>query len=373
MRVIAGGVAALMMTSGLVSAGGLDRSGQGVNVIFEEGNVVQARFSYTMPTVEGTLLDTASGNVANDVFLPHFAYKHALTDRLDLALIYDQPFGADVEYDNTYFLSNFFSAGTGVVPTTSVLTAKAETDSLSAILRYKLEGGFSVMGGLRAQRAESTVTVPAAGDYSFSGESGTDVGYLIGVAWEKPEIAARVSLVYSSSIDHELDQTETINITPIGVVGPLFTNSTVTTPESVNLDFQTGIAADTLLFGTIRRAGWSATELTPGNYPTATGTLVSYSDDAWTYSLGVGRRFTDAFSGALTVGFEDQGSGTVSDLGPTDGFWSIGLGGTYTLDKAQISGGVRYSGLGDAVTDNGGVFEDNSAWSVGLQITYRLD
>ena len=75
----------------------------------------------------------------------------------------------------------------------------------------------------------------------------------------------------------------------------------------------------------------------------------------------------------MTLGYERRSGDSLSDLGPTDGFWSVGLGGTYSLDKAKISGGVRYTDLGDATTNNGARFTGNSAWSVGFQITYALN
>jgi long-subunit fatty acid transport protein len=101
--------------------------------------------------------------------------------------------------------------------------------------------------------------------------------------------------------------------------------------------------------------------------------LVSFADDTFTYTLGVGYQFSDEFSGAFSLGYEKDTGSTVSNLGPTNGFWSAGIGGTYSLEKAQISGGIRYTDIGDATTTTGGEFSGNSAWSVGLQLTYALD
>ncbi|WP_299644530.1 outer membrane protein transport protein [uncultured Ruegeria sp.] len=360
-------------------AGGLDRSGQGINLIFEEGSVVQFRLGYTNPSVTGTMPALAgpnigqpvdSGEVANDFFTPHLGYKTSLTEKLDFAIMYDQPFGADIQYAAAFPLS--------INPTNPsdprVLQATADTDAITALLRYKFDGGFSAIGGVRAQRVTANITVPLAAGYNVDTDADVAFGYVVGVAWEKPEIAARVALTYNSKISHDLSQTESSALTG-GL--PVNSSSEIETPQSINLDFQTGVAPKTLLFGSIRWVDWPQLLYNPPNYP-PTSNLVDYDDATFTYSLGMGYQFSEEFSGAVTLGYETSQGTPVSNLGPTDGFWSIGLGGTYSLENAKISGGVRYTDIGDA-TSNGagpnarGTFTGNSAWSVGFQITYALN
>lgn len=368
-----------------VQAGGIDRSGQGINLIFEEGSVVQFRLGYTNPDVSGTMPSFTtgqpvdSGNVTNDFFTPHLGYKTSLTDKLDFAIMYDEPYGADIAYSPDYPLSN------NPVPggRTGVLKASADTEAITALLRYKLDGGFSAIGGIRAQRVKAAVTVPLAQGYDVSSDKDIAFGYVIGVAWEKPEIAARVALTYNSKISHDLSQTESLNPIPGGGIPPgtvasFDTTTEIETPQSVNLDFQTGVAPKTLLFGSVRWVDWPQLAYAPPVYFNNVGAaLVDYDTSTFTYSLGLGYQFNDQFSGAVTLGYETDEGEPVSNLGPTDGFWSIGLGGTYSLEKAQISAGVRYTDIGDATADGaGGVtadFTGNSAWSVGFQITYALD
>ncbi|CUH48253.1 OmpP1/FadL family transporter [Ruegeria atlantica] len=356
-------------------AGGLDRSGQGVNILFEEGSVVQFRLGYANPDVSGEQNGVDSGNIAKSFWTPHLAYKHSFTDQLDFALIYDEPYGADVEYPSNYPLSQNPLAAFG--GRTDVLRAKADVDAITALVRYKFDGGFSAIGGIRAQRAKATVAVPVVAGYEFESGSEVDFGYVVGVAWERPEIAARVALTYNSKITHDFDSTESINRRPPPVPAPLVTAQTeteVVTPQSVNLDFQTGVAPKTLLFGSIRWVDWPQTVLAPPVYTAAAQqNLVDYADDTFTYTLGLGYKFTEEFSGAISAGYETSSGSAVSNLGPTDGFWSLGVGGTYSFEQAQISGGIRYTDIGDATTTTGGEFSGNSAWSVGLQLTYTLN
>lgn len=357
-------------------AGGLDRSGQGVNILFEQGSVVQARLGYAIPDVSGSTADlinggeSQSGDITENFFTPGLAYKTALTEKLDFALIYDQPFGADVRYAEDYFLSQNLVPGGRA----DVLRAEADVDAVTALLRYKIGNGFSAIGGIRAQRLEAEVAVPIFSGYQIDQDADTDFGYVVGVAWEKPEIAARVSLTYNSKVTHDVSQTESFNSAPGGAVTTERTNSTIETPQSFNLDFQTGVAPKTLVFGSARWVDWPQTVYDPPVYRGLSNQdLVNYASPYWTFTLGVGRQFTDQFAGAFTVGYEPDSGDAVSNLGPTDGFWSVGLGGTYTIDKAEISGGIRYTDIGDATTTSGAEFSGNSAWAVGLQITYSLD
>ena len=116
------------------------------------------------------------------------------------------------------------------------------------------------------------------------------------------DIALRVALTYYSETEHS--HTSSAGVTP----------NTINPPQSVNLDFQTGIAADTLLFGQIRWADWTNTRIVNDGVP-----IVTYSEDVYTYTLGVGRKFSDSFSAAVSLGYEDAQGGIASRLAPTDG------------------------------------------------------
>jgi len=355
------------LAAGQLSAGGIDLSGQAVNILFEEGGVVQVALSRADPSVSGSLNGVNSGDIANKLYSPKFAYKQPVTDQWSFAVIYDQPFGADVRYAADYPLSiDPIDPGTP-----KQLRARATTDAFTALLRYEFVSNYSVYGGLTAQSINAQIDVPAALGYRVDAVGSTNFGYIVGAAWEKPEIAARVSLTYRSAVDHTMTQTETGRAFAPGL--PEFgavTETEITLPQSINLEFQTGIAADTLLFGEIRWVDWGALVYSPERY--IANPLVDFGEAYMNYLLGIGRQFTDKFSGAVFVGFEDATGVPVSDLTPTDGNWSVGIAGTYEFEKVLISGGVQYIDVGDAISEEGAVFEDNSAWAIGLQFTYKL-
>ena len=60
------------------------------------------------------------------------------------------------------------------------------------------------------------------------------------------------------------------------------------------------------------------------------------------------------------------------NLGPTDGFASVGLGAIYTKDNMKITGGVRFVDVGDATSFSGAVFQNNSAFAAGVQVGFQF-
>lgn len=352
--------AALLMTTTTATAGGLDRSGQSIGAIFEDGDYAELSFGNVSPNVSGTVGagTVQSGNMTVDYFQLGMAYKTQLSDQLSLALIYDQPFGADVDYATAGYPLN----GGGVVADSG---ATVESDGVTMLARYEISPSFSVHGGLRYVQAEGYYSfnqVPPAGYQSTYSKDG-DFGYVIGGAYERDDIALRLAVTYSSGIDLELDGSVSGN------------TLTANLPESVNIDFQTGIAADTLLFGSVRYVAWDGFALVDSNDPTGQGNILSYDDDVYTYNIGVGRRITDNFAASFAIGYEKSTGETTGQLGPTDGYISYQIGGAYTMDNGvEISGGVRYVDLGDAVTSApfNGVFNDNDAVALGLKVAYSF-
>jgi len=337
--------AALLATTTMATAGGIDRSGQPITAIFEDGDYVELTFGMVSPSISGTAFGQASGNIGVDYTQIGFALKTDINDSFSLALIIDEPFGAAVEYPASTYPASGASGNVNTLGTT-------------VIGRYKINESFSVHGGVRIVSADGQYTAPGAA-YQSTYASDTDTGYVIGAAYERPDIAMRIALTYSSALDFALD----------GSAGDLTANM----PESVNLDFQTGIAADTLLFGSIRYAAWDGVTLTDSTPPI--GDIVAYTEDVITYNVGVGRRFSDSFAASVSIGHERSTGTPTGNLGPTDGYTSLQLGGAYDLGNGlEISGGVRYVWIGDAVTvpPIGGVFNDNTAVAVGLKMAYNF-
>ncbi len=138
------------------------------------------------------------------------------------------------------------------------------------------------------------------------------------------------------------------------------------------------MAPDTLLFGGVRWVEWSKFDISPAHYAALTGgaSLVSYADDVFTYNLGVGRRLNETWSVAASATYEKANGGFASNLGPTDGKTSLGLGVTYSNSPMKVTAGVSYTWIGDATTSVGGAlagsFTDNSALAFGMKVGFNF-
>ena len=354
-------------------AGGIERSTQSAMVLFERGNHLELTFSHVSPSVSGTSTAASptvpgimapganSGNMAKSYSQVGFAYKHKFSDKLSAAIIYDTPYGANVDYP---------------VPTgyfNQAAQAEINSTSITGLLKYTTPSNFSVYGGLRYQSMEATAAVPIVGGYTVTTNKDYSTGYVLGAAYEKPEIALRVALTYNSSIDHTVTTSESIG----GGVA-VDRNLDFKTPESFNLEFQSGVNKNTLVFGSIRYVKWEQFNLRPLTYLGATtNSIVSYSNNVITYNLGVGRKINDTWSAALTLGYEKSNGGFSANLGPTDGNLSIGLGGSYTKGNMKITAGVKYVDIGDAQTTLNDVhaasnFTNNHAIGVGFKVAYSF-
>ncbi|WP_095589769.1 OmpP1/FadL family transporter [Actibacterium ureilyticum] len=372
-RVLGGvAVAVIAATPGL--AGGIERTTQSAQVLFEKGNYAEFSVASVKPTLDGEdVLDNEISNVTDRYGLASAALKFNINETLDAAIIFDKPFGADVKYRYD-----------GVLPFQPALldgtSAYANTSAITGLLKYKFNENFSAYGGIRAQQAYGEITLGGAAYGPFSGynvelDRDQAFGYVAGVAYERPDIAMRIAFTYNSEIEHNMDTTES---------GALpFLNGTsktkVKTPESFNLEFQSGIAADTLLFGSIRHVKHSQFRLDPELFVAQVpGGLIDLNDTT-TYRLGIGRKFNEKWSGAITLAYEDADDKLVSPLAPSTGFKQISIGATYkATPMLELSGGISYTMVGDANPETGtpdtarAEFDNNDVVGIGFKVAYRF-
>lgn len=379
MKKFTGAGIALLLGTTAAYAGGMDRSGQSITALFEEGTYAEISFGSVSPDVSGvyTLAPLASGNIAPDYTTFGLAFRTDLNDKVSLAFIMDQPFGANVDYS----AAGYPLAGT---------SAEVTSSSITLLGQYQINENTSVYAGPRIVSVEGQYRAAELGveAYSASYEKSSEMGYVVGAAYEIPEIALRAAVTYSSEMNFTLDGSGNgaASIPGVGAVPPgtAVGNLTATTPQSVNLDFQTGVAANTLAIASIRWADWSEATIDDS----VAGNLTDFGNkDTYTYTIGLGRKFSDNFSGLISVGYEKAAGDYTGNLSPTDGYTSLSLGGAYTFDNGmELSGGIRRVWVGDAtsyspvstttpapgnLTTPFGNFSDNSATAIGLKLAYN--
>lgn len=387
MKKLLSSAALVALAPGIAGAVGLDRSGQSVSTLFEEtgpnGGYVDFTFAHVDPSVSGNDIDGgfATGGVANTFDFIGISTKVQFNDKLSFVLIGEQPYGSAISYPVGRSLE---LGGT---------EAFVDSTSLTGLLQYQINDNFSVHGGLRWQNINARVALNGEAFLGLSGyavdlKSDGDLGFVVGGAFEIPRFAARVAVTYFSGTDHKLPTTETLNGAPANLVVASLDPTSVTkveTPEAINVEFQTGLNERTLLFGNFRYAMYDDVVVSPILFDTlveagSPGTSITDIEDGINFNIGIGRRLTDKLSASISYGFETEGDDSlVSPLAPTNGSDSVSIGVSYDLSDAfNISGGVRYTWLGDAQAETGtpdtaqADFDNNNATSIGLKASYKF-
>lgn len=409
-------LATVPMTGAFAAA--MDRSGQSIAAFLQPGNYAEAGISVLDPSVSGTAFTGENtGDMASDYYFPSAALKLQVTDNFSFGLLYDQPFGAEAEYKNQSAAFN---------PTGSDGTqAEVTTENLTFLFGFQPNENWNIYAGPVYQSAKGEVHLRGSAYSSLQGYDANmkkdgELGWIAGLAFQIPDIALKASLTYRSEIEHELNTTENAStvvpgfpgIAPVGVPPQAFTyapgKTNVTTPQSVNLDFQSGIMADTVAFLNVRWVNWDGFAIRPTQFGQALdqlaaagntipdvpvpavaatkalltslegGNLVEYNKDQWSATAGVGRKFNEQWAGNVSVGWDSGAGNPVTTLGPTEGYWNVGLGLQFSpAPNYFIAGGVKYFWLGDATAltvanPNVGEFEDNHALGYGLKMGYRF-
>ena len=412
-------LATVPMTGAFAAA--LDRSGQSISAFLQPGNYFEAGISVLDPSVSGKvrngyspsaappsaigLQNTNLSDMGDDYYFPSAALKLQVTDHFSFGLLYDQPFGADA----TYSLSDTVSVAAGGVGLfhngTESTEVEVKTQSISMIFGYQPTENFNFYAGPVYQTVEGDVQLRGlayGGNATFGGYNASiketgDIGWLAGAAFQIPDIALKASVTYRSEIEHSVNVKESFN--SAGLFAALNAapslNTDITTPQSVNLDFQTGIMANTVAFANVRWVDWSNFSIQPYKFGLASKNalvqsqsgkpefdLVAYTDDQISATVGVGRKLNDQWAGNVSVGWDSGAGNPVTTLGPTEGYWNVGLGAQFSpTPQTFIAGGVKYFWLGDAKAQTGAQFDtagyvaefkDNHAIAYGLKMGYKF-
>lgn len=355
-----------------------------VRLLYQEGRYAEFGFSFSDPHQSGegaqipagfagptpTLLPGNTGDLFESRWNFAGAYRADLTDRISYALIFDQPYGADTRYGAGSFPA--------VLPNGDTLyqgsLADMKTYQITAAMSYDVTSAVKVYGGVRAERLDAKAAIPFLGGYSVDAGKNWGYGWLLGTAYERPDIALRIALTYQSKISHDLDTAESTAAT-----GAMDTSTDVDTPQSATLEFQTGVAPGTLVFGSIRWVDWSNFTISPPLYGQTTAALlgaprplVDYSDDWWTYTLGLGRQLTDQLAGSFSVSYEPSVGGIMTTLGPYDGRTTATAALSYEFGQMNVTGGITYGRLGDTTNLLATDFDDGWVWGAGLRVGYTF-
>ncbi|MBB3951230.1 long-chain fatty acid transporter [Aureimonas jatrophae] len=259
------------------------------------------------------------------------------------------------------------------------------TRNIGATLPVALQGALT--------RANAQLLLPVSVSVDTSDDM--TVGYRIGAAFEIPEYAVRAQVLYRSEVEHD-SITGTGNVastgsafvrlangrevsvpTALGALGitappallgalpapgtvlasglPAFQN-TATSPQSLYVNAQTGIAEGTLLLASFRWTDWSTNRAVVTTTAGASSVSPYYWDDGYTASIGIGRAFNERISGSVSIGY-DTGVSTGAETTYTDLYTlSGGLSLKDTWAELRVGGLIGYWTDGSQSIDRGAIY-----------------
>lgn len=357
---------AFVLWSGTAGAGGLERDGYNIDLLFEPGFATEATATYVNPqrklnNVRDTNPDNGIGSngigggpangvkPASDYWIPRIGFKAGFGENIDCLANYSQPWGVHSDPG-----PNWMGANDNV-------ETKVNSHSYAATCSYKFQvgpGQLRFLGGLSYQELDGfqerlVAPVPTMTGSNLFGNgigrldmAANGTGWRIGTAYEIPEIALRASLVYNSEV--KLDKVYgTLDLRQIpGFIrpdNPFLGKSTEVTssaamPQSLELRVQSGIAPDWLAFGSVKWVQWSklqsilfcseatlaAGPCTPHHRDTSLDLLYR---DGWTVIGGVGHKFSDQLAGAVSLSWD---RGTTTGFGYQTDSWTLATAAAYT-------------------------------------------
>ncbi|MDH6265739.1 long-chain fatty acid transport protein [Rhizobium sp. SG_E_25_P2] len=358
--------------SGAAYAGGIERNGYNIDLLFDPSNVaVEGTATYVTPhrTYENTTNYSGVGGTDPDVrdtkdyFNGSVGVKARVVEGVDCLVDYSQPWGAH-SAPGLEWTGSGENSETKINSDNYGLTCSYKFDMGKGQLRLIGGGFYQTVDGFK----ESLVT-PAELVPGFDGTGRLDLdsdgwGWRAGVAYEIPEYAFRASLVYNSEVklDEITGTLDMSNVSPAvvpslgGVVWDVYGSTKM--PDSIELSVQSGIAPDWLAFGSVKWTDWSQLQTIPfylkGTDIQATSLDLFYRD-GWTVTGGVGHQFTEKVSGAVSVTWD---RGTSQGYGSQTDTWLFGTGVNFAATKnvdIKLSGAVGWmkSGSSGAYVYNG--------------------
>ena len=382
-------VAMLSVFTGQAFAAGLERSPQQIDALFEKGTYAEISYTHISPDVQGTDISGHHiSNLAEDSQALGYAVKTDLNPNLHLAFVYDEPYGAKVKFhgENNFIAQN--------LPADDANTrVEVKSKNLTTLLGYNLNKNFMIYGGPAVQELQADVhlrgvTYGANSGYNNSFDD-IAVGWVAGMSFAKPELGILASLTYRSEIEHKTTIEEDVPAGDLYQVPYSHSNAgSITTPESVNLNLQTGLNPTTALFAKVRWVPWGDFVYAPPALKDVTKALklgpnqqglplLNYHDDQTAVEIGIGKRLTPKLAMSISGSWDSGAGAPAPTLGPVEGYWGAGLAAKYNInDNVAFSLGGRYMWFGDVkgeVSDGRivGDFKDNNGYIVGMKLSYK--
>ena len=166
------------------------------------------------------------------------------------------------------------------------------------------------------------------------------------------------------------DRHDTVEVAGASVFN---TETVISTPQSINLELQSGIANNTIAFGSVRWVDWSKFTISPPLFEGVVGLpAVEYSEDFFTYTAGIGRKITERFDLPFLVRYTPMTNQELPTVGPFDGNISYIFAPSLQLPRVKVTTIIGYTDLGAGTNFAGTQFDDGEVVTVGLQLGFHF-
>ncbi len=359
-------LAAAMLASPAFS-GGWEASRLDTSMMYQDGMYAEVGSSSIDYDVNGTTQASKTHKMAKDQTRTNLGFKAQYGD-FDIGLATYMSGAIQLDGQSAH------STGCpGTLAACSVVpSADVTVDSLALLTRYRINENMSVLGGLNRYEVSNATVTSLGGYYVVNGD---EIAPIAGVAYENKEIALRVELMLQTETDVTLSASSS---TSAAVATTAVTGAKMVIPQTLTLNFQSGIAEDTLLFGSIHKADWQTAQINiPANATGPVAAIDSDFGDRTAYSVGIGRKITEDISVLGSYATEDGGGATSTDpFTLTDGSQTLAVGARYTYENMTISGGYSYTKVGDVTmthsTGLSSTYTDNKVTGLGLKIGFSF-
>ena len=335
------------------SAAALERSAQSVHALFEKGNYAEVALLQVDPNISGQvqhqqnstesdIQSFSAGNLVNHQHFIQAALKLQPHPQISVALLFDQPYFVDVDYQvgSTQSDELLFSETADI---------KFDSRNITALIGYQPTPHWNLFTGLSHQSFSGDLKIGTQVDYTFFDyhahfPKDHAWGWLAGVSYQIPEYAFNTAITYRSKIKHSTNASESIWGFPLEIAPQQATE--IETPESVNLDFHTGLPAQNFLYGSLRWVNWQDFKIQPTQFSAIVKNqfnLIDYQKNQWSTRLGVAHQWSSKWITAVE-GLWDTGAGNpASSLNPVDGYVGVGTGAVYHFNpKTFMIAGLHY-------------------------------
>ena len=391
-------VGTLALSTTAVDAGGWETGRLDTGFLYQDGTYVEASYGSLDYSVNGTTQANQTHEMAKDQKRMSLSGKFAAGD-FDIGLtsfgsgaiqMDGQGAAVDAGACSTALVNYTNAAGAAAIaqetdtptPTADMLTqaqlmgancsvvpsADVKLNTQALVTRYSFNDKYSVIAGVRQSSLRKSSLNTLAAAYSIDAVSKT--GAVYGFAYERPDIALKFEILRSESITIDLVGKAA---TVLDVTG------TLVIPEATTINFQTGIAENTLLIASAHRVNWTGSDVKLNVADRSSLNQASDFSNTTSYSLGLGRKLNEATSASLTYSWEkgtNPGGASTSPFTMSNGSETLSAGVQHKIGSITISGGISYTKAGDVdVTHSSGLtasYADNSVTAVGIKFGYNF-